>query len=262
MTRILITGAAGYIGRSMVSWFSNFPNTIVTPLTRNDVDLRDCNSLDNWMNRKEFDVIIHAAAVGGSRLTTDDKSVLEQNLSLFRNIFKYKDRVKKFISFGSGSELFNPKSPYGMSKRIIADSLRENANCHNIRIYAVFDENELPTRFIKSNILRCINNEAMVIHANKFMDFFYMEDLCRLTNYFIQTNSDLPNEIDCSYSNRKTLLEIAHQINHACKKSVDILCSSTGLVDSYVGTSNLPQIEFVGLDAGLVATIDALRQSS
>jgi nucleoside-diphosphate-sugar epimerase len=39
MNRILVTGANGYIGKSIVSWFSKSEDTLVIPLTRKDVDL-------------------------------------------------------------------------------------------------------------------------------------------------------------------------------------------------------------------------------
>jgi nucleoside-diphosphate-sugar epimerase len=256
----LVTGANGYIGKSIVSWFSKSEDTLVIPLTRKDVDLRDPQSVDAWMKTKEFDVVIHAAAVGGSRLYIDDQSVLEQNISLFTNLFKHRDKFNKFISFGSGSEIYNPTSPYGMSKKLISDIINKHVNCYNVRIYGVFDENELSTRFIKSNIIRCLNDKPMLIHANKFMDFFYMKDLHRIVSYVINNNT-VSNVIDCSYSERKTLLEIAHQINNICGKTVDIVCSAEQMADPYIGDSNLVDLEFVGFDCGLATTIDALRQN-
>jgi hypothetical protein len=57
----------------------------------------------------------------------------------------------------------------------------------NLKLFGVFDENELNTRFIKSNLLRYINRENMVIHKNKFMDFFYIEDLVKVVKHYIIT---------------------------------------------------------------------------
>jgi GDP-L-fucose synthase len=168
---------------------------------------------------------------------------------MFNNLLINKDKFKKFISFGSGAEIRMPETPYGKSKSIINNIIEKEPNFYNIRIFAVFDENELDTRFIKSNILRYINKKEMIIHANKLMDFFYMQDLISLVNYYIN-EEDPPKTIDCSYKDKKNLFEIANFINTLDEYKVPIGFEKNNIEQDYCGISNLP-IKPIGLEQGI-----------
>jgi nucleoside-diphosphate-sugar epimerase len=183
--RILITGGNGYVAKSLLSSLSTEKSFVLESINRKVVDLENRTAVDSWFQGKNFDVVIHTATVGGSRLQTEDELVFTRNVSMYENMMQHKDRFAKFISFGSGAEI-NPTTPYGRSKRYIADSMKDFSFCHNIRIFGVFDHNELPSRFIKSNILRCFRDEPIIVHQNKLMDFFYMNDLCRLFLFITQ----------------------------------------------------------------------------
>jgi GDP-L-fucose synthase len=140
--------------------------------------------------------------------------------------------------------------PYGFSKRIIAESMKSKDNYYNLRIRAVFDENELDTRFIKGNLLRYMNHEPMVIHQNRYMDFFYMEDLISLVDYYIKAK-DPVKEVDCCYNYNLTLSEIAAYINTLDTHQVGVKIQNEGMADAYVG-NYLPVLSpLVGLANGI-----------
>ena len=178
--KILITGGNGYIAKSIYSALHDKHD--ITTVTRQDFDLTCWASAYKFFYDKSFDVVIHTATSGGSRLKEETDLVIRENLLMYRNLLNHQDKFTKFISFGSGAELSNPTTPYGISKQMIADSMFSKPNFLNLRIFAVFDENELDTRFIKSNIQRYIDHEDMLIHEDKQMDFFYMEDLVNLVD--------------------------------------------------------------------------------
>ena len=71
---ILITGGNGYIAKSLANEWDN-----VTSITRKDFDLIDREATNNWFKGKYFDVVIHTAIKGGSRLQKDDSNVFYQN---------------------------------------------------------------------------------------------------------------------------------------------------------------------------------------
>ena len=81
-------------------------------------------------------------------------NVLVKNIQMFYNLLNNKHYFGKLINFGSGAELNMPTDPYGLSKNIISKIIDAEPHFYNIRIYGVFDENELDTRFIKNNIKR------------------------------------------------------------------------------------------------------------
>lgn len=243
---ILITGGNGYIAKSLIRSFSDKYD--VTSITRKDFDLSDSVLTSKWFENRNFDVVIHTAASGGSRICPDSINVVQQNLMMYYNLLSNKKSFNKLISFGSGAELFQKDTSYGMSKRIISESIKNTDNFYNLRIFAVFDENELDRRFIKSNILRYISKQPIIIHSEKIMDFFYMQDLISLVEYYIN-NDDLEKEINCSYETKICLREIASMINNLDNYEVPVIVQDKEVV-FYCGVGDLP-IKVRGLKFGI-----------
>ena len=230
--KICVTGANGYIGKSLISGLNK--KYSITAIARNNFDITDLKQTIEWFSNKKFDVVIHTAITGGSRLKEDNSDVLEINLRMHYNLLANSDKFDKFISFGSGAEIFNPNTPYGLSKKVIANSINQTLNWYNLKIFAVFDENELNTRFIKANLLHYIKKEPIIIHNNKQMDFFYMKDLISLVEYYIQ-NSNLPKTVDCSYKEKHTLMDIANYINTLSDYKVPIIVEDSNKFEHYCG---------------------------
>jgi nucleoside-diphosphate-sugar epimerase len=258
---ILITGGNGYIAKSLSKglWEGASRNNI-TSVTRKDFDLTNRDATDNWFFGKHFDVVIHTAVVGGSRLKKDNGDTFYQNIQMFYNLLNNKHCFGKFLHFGSGAELNMPDNPYGLSKNVISRIMNTRFDFYNIRIYNVFDENELDTRFIKSNIKRYINREPIEVHQDKLMDFFYMGDLIRLVKYFIHENN-LPKNIDCSYGMNNSLLDIAHIINNLSDYKVEINIRKEKGKD-YIGEKNPLNIKWKGLEYGIDKTYDKLLEEN
>jgi len=200
---ILITGAGGYIGKVFYNYFKTEYN--ISLLTRKEADLTNLKQVKSFFQDKYFDIVIHCAIVGGGRLDEDTPSVLDDNLKMYYNLLECENHFNKLIHFGSGAE--SQESFYGWSKKIIHNSIQDKDKFYNIRILNVFDENELDYKFIKTNIQKYINKQDIEIFQNKFMDFFYMEDLVTLIRYYI--NNDGPKVIDCCYDYSPTLYDIA-----------------------------------------------------
>lgn len=251
--RILITGSDGYIGKSIINYLSNEYEII--PLSRKTLDLSDTEKVDEFFQNNFFDVLIHCAFIGGNRLVTDDESVYEKNVLIYNNICNNKDRFNKLIVFGSGVELSGCDKPYCLSKKYVRDSVLKIDNFYNIRIYAVFDENELDRRFIKSSLNKIIRNKPIEINQNRFMDFFYMGDLITVIKYYL-SNNNLPKEIDCSYQTKYTLLDVAKIINKVTNNN-DIIIIHDGMDKSYVGNGlflNNLNLDLLGIEKGILKT--------
>ena len=254
--KILITGGGGYIGKSIYS--ALYDNHDITVVTRRDFDLTCWESTYKFFQNKSFDVVIHAAVAGGHRLKEDNDSVIRENLLMYRNLLNHQDKFTKFISFGSGAELNNPTTPYGISKQAIANHMAIKPNFLNLRIFSVFDENELNTRFIKANILRYLAKEDMEVHSDKFMDFFYMEDLISLVDYYI-TATNHPTVLDCCYLEKYKLSEVANLINTLDDYKVEVKVNNPTPDTDYVGNYIGLPIKLVGLQEGIKRTYDTLK---
>jgi GDP-L-fucose synthase len=253
--KILITGGNGYISKSLYNSLKNVYDVVT--LSRDDFDLRDQFETIKYFSNKYFDTVIHCAISGGSRLRKDTISDMDNNLQMYYNLLNCKNKFGKLIHFGSGAEITQPESPYGLSKRVIFRSILEQENFYNIRIFAVFDENELDTRFIKGNIQRYINKEQIIIHQDKFMDFFYMKDLVSLVDYYIQSENPL-KEIDCSYSESHSLFNIANMINNLDIYKVHITFNQNEMGEKYCGEPNTI-LNYIGLEEGIKQVYNKLK---
>jgi GDP-L-fucose synthase len=186
---------------------------------------------------------------------------MDVKLIMYYNLLQHKPHYKKLIHLGSGAEIYDSESPYGLSKKIIANSISEVENFYNIRIFAIFDENEWETRFIKTCIKKYINNEPMEIHQNKYMDFFYMEDLVSLVELYI-LNDNLPKEIDCTYRESKTLYHVTDIINHLNGHQVEIKLNNADVGTEYTGKFTDLGINYIGLKKGIIETYNKLKNES
>lgn len=254
--KILITGGNGYIAKSLYNVLKDKYN--ITCITRQDFDLTDSTETLKFFSNKYFDVVIHTAVVGGSRLKPEDSSIMDQNLQMYYNLLACENMYDKFIHFGSGAEI-HLDTPYGWSKNIIRKSILDKENFYNIRIFGIFDENEWETRFIKTCIKKYINKEPMLVQ-NKKMSFFYMKDLITLVNHHIQTSpNSLLKESNCAYINSTSLLDIANIINELDDYKVPIYVNSQ-LDKDYESNSNAPYgLKYIGLEQGIIETYNKLK---
>lgn len=265
--KILITGGNGYIAKSIYNNFKKIYNTNL--ITRQDFDLSNKIDTDKWFEGKYFDFIIHTAIKGGSRLKEDSLDVTYQNVSMFYNLINNKSCFGNLINIGSGIEDSKNNSPYGLSKKIIGDLIKQLPNFYNIKIFGVFDENELKTRFIKNNIFNYINKYPLEVYQNIKMDLFYMEDFIKIISYYLKSNPNFdppPKEINCSYADKFTLLDIANLINNLENHKCDINVINSDYRDDYIGICNTPKIDngdyiikYLGLEYGINKTYNILK---
>jgi GDP-L-fucose synthase len=254
--KILITGANGYLGKSLYNAFKDKHE--ITTITRQDFDLTDVKAMVKFFNDKYFDIILHCAVTGGSRLKEDNRNVIDINLCMYYNLLQHHIHYSKLIHFGSGAEIYTQDTPYGLSKHIIRQSILDKDNFYNLRIFGVFDENELDTRFIKASIKRYINKEPIQIHQDKYMDFIYMPDLVKIVEYYIN-NNNLPKEINCIYNTVCTLTKIAQLINELDEYKVEIkVANGSGNNYNGDGGNSLP-IDFIGLKKGIKEVYNKLK---
>ena len=255
---ILITGGNGFVASQLVKYLPSGYN--IMSVTRQDFDLTAFEAMNNFFQGKYFDAVIHCAVQGGSRLKEDTYRDMDVNLTSYYNLLQHKSHYGKLIYFGSGAEIHSPESPYGLSKRIIAKSVSEIPNFYNLRIYGVFGESELESRFIRGNVKRYIDKQPLQIHQDKFMDFFYIKDLAILVDHYIQ-NTNVAKEVNCSYSYVWSLGKIADFINNLGDHKVDINYVEQGFGKGYHynGVNYLPDLDFIGLEKGIKEVYNNLK---
>lgn len=252
--KILITGSKGYIGTALYNALKNKHE--VVGLGKKDLDLTNLNQVKEFFKNKYFDVIIHCAITGGNRLDIDNSNILDNNLKMFYNLVECESNFGKLIHFGSGAEKQN--TFYGLSKKVINESIKNKDKFYNVRILAVFDENELATKFVKTNIFNYINKKDIEIFQNKYMDFFHMNDFILLIKYYVE-NSSLPKEINCCYNHSVTLYDIAQIINNLDTHKVNINIKHWDMAPPFNGEFTDLGLQFIGLEQGIKNVYNKLK---
>jgi GDP-L-fucose synthase len=255
--RILITGANGYIGKSLYNALKDKYD--VTAITRNSFDLIDSIAMSKFFeSRYSFDIVLHCAVAGASNPKNTNWDIADSNLIMYYNLLKFKQYYNKLIHFGSGAETYLPSTPYGYSKKVIAKSILNQDNFYNIKIFGVFDENELDTRFIKANVKRYINKEPIQIHQDKVMDFFYMGDLVKVIEYYASEENP-PKEFDCTYNDFYSLKNIADIINNLGEYKVEININKDGRAMYKSNYRSILPIDLIGLEEGIKQVYSKLK---
>ena len=83
--------------------------------------------------------------------------------------------------------------------------------------------------------------------------------IINLIDYYI-SHKNPPKEIDCSYKDKKSLLEIANFINSLDEYKVPIIIQKDTILQDYCGISNLP-IETIGLKKGIQNTFRKIKDN-
>lgn len=181
MPRVCVLGASGFVGKNLLrdmDWIG---------VTRQELDLTDQIAVEEYFTTHEYDVVIHCAVIGGSRLEPDDGNVTHKNLLMFENVVRvFKGRL---IYFSSGAALRGnpPMDPYGFSKWIIDQRIETIPDTHSLRIWGCYGPGELPTRFSAV----CKRDGHVVIDRDRYFDFIDIEDVKKIvTEYILGQRSD------------------------------------------------------------------------
>lgn len=257
--KVLITGGNGYIARSCFNFLKDSYDVQTT--NRETLNLLKKEDVCSFFKHKTFDVVLHTAIAGLSN-SNETKECVYDNMLMFENLLACKDSYNKLINFGSGAEIFTPETPYGLSKKIINKLIQQENMFYNIRIFGVFDENELSTRFIKRSILSCKDNKNININQNRLFDFFYMKDLLELIKFYI-TSQDPPKITESCYKNKQSLLDVALYICKLFYKDPDstITIHNSCFGEPYLGSITPPELDYVGLHTGINQTFELLMNS-
>lgn len=287
--KILITGGHGYIARNLRRLLINNGHIIISP---GHMELDLINVEYEWMKQyflnQQFDMVIHTAINGGRRNSKDTfENTYLPNIKMFENLagHTYNHNIPLII-FGSGAEFDRrfsiknecqdnihcrwPIDPYGLSKNIISKySLHNFTNIWILRLFGCFNYDELPDRFIKSAILNIKHNKPIIINQNKFMDFFYIDDIIPIIEHILRNKdrlcysrleSKFPFNINLTYNKKIDLNGIAEIISRHLNKfnpTINILDSEIGM--EYTGCSRvLDDLDFpqIGLNEGIRRTIE------
>jgi nucleoside-diphosphate-sugar epimerase len=166
-------------------------------------DIRNKKSVEDWVLKKKFDIVIHLAAlVAVDKVNKDSKKAYDVNvkgtLNLINSIIKKKNKPKWFF-FASTSHVYkptakfkkisekvlpNPQNKYGKTKMIAENFLKKKMKKYPIkicigRIFSFTDRMQKPPYLIP-NILKKIKSASSKIelkNLNHYRDFLSTADI-------------------------------------------------------------------------------------
>lgn len=247
MTRILITGGTGFIGRNLAEQLVS-DYDVLAPSSA-ELDLLNESDVCEYLRIHRFDVIVHAATTRSNRRVGAPPDMLDRNCRMFFNLARDQQSFGKMIHFGSGAEYDRtelpsrvkedyfdtrvPRDPYGFSKYICAKYIERSDRIVDLRLFGVFGSYEDYTvRFISNACCRALKGSPIVLRQDVVFDYLYIKDLARLTKWFIE-NEPREKAYNVCTGKPVAISHIAEIVAETSGRNPDISISTSGLGAEY-----------------------------
>jgi GDP-L-fucose synthase len=200
------------------------------------------------------DVVLHCAAVGGSRLTGYDKNctdVVEKNLRMFVNLLRSLPEQAHTVHLGSGAEYAKPhyrsKMPetyfdthvptdaYGFSKYVISRLIASQERVTCLRLFGLYGKYEdYRYKFISNAIVKNLLGLPIVIKQNVVFDYLFVDDFVEIVERFVEKR---PKQrfYNITPSESIDLLTVSQLINQTSDFQSETVVLNKGLNTEYSG---------------------------
>jgi len=199
MSRLLITGGSGFIGRNLVDHWGK-RHEVFAP-SRSELNLLDACAVRNYVEAHRFDVVVHSATERSNRRVGSAQELLENNCRMFFNLERNWQAFGRMLFLSSGAvydrahwrsrmseDYFDthvPGDDYGFSKYICAKAVDGAERIYELRLFGVFGPYEdWQVRFLSNACCRAIWDLPVLIRRNVLFDYLDVEDLSRILERF------------------------------------------------------------------------------
>lgn len=268
MNRVIVTGATGAIGTSLIKELIK-RNVEVLVFTRKNskrnnnipknnlvsikyCSLSDIKNIDN-NTQKQYDVFFHLAWAGTTGEGRNDKDLQAKNVEYALDAIKCAKKFgcKKFVGIGSQAEYgrvmsaltptteCNPESEYGKAKLQAGIKTRELASSlglqHNwIRVLSVYGPNDGENSLISYTINKCLLNEELELtKCEQVWDYLFSEDAAEAIYKIAESGVNNKTYVLGSGETKK-LKEFVYLIKNICNSNSKLLFGAKPYNDKQV----------------------------
>ena len=268
MTKILLTGGSGFIGRNLYEQLRD-KYDILAPRHKK-LDLLDFSSLQEFVKKNNIEVIIHSA-VHVPAFNGTEKEFFN-DMQMFWNLEKLSQDLDKIIYFGSGAEFDKrydirnvsesqfgasiPVSEYGLAKYTMNQFARRSSNIYNLRLFGVFGKYELwQIKFLSNLCCKAVYGLPLTVRKDCYFNFLFIDDLVKITDSFINKTPEY-HDYNACHDNEYLLSDLAKMVVEVSGKDLDIVMLSDERNLDYSASNKrlhgeLPQLEITPMKRSL-----------
>jgi GDP-L-fucose synthase len=253
-TKILLTGASGFIGKNICESFLGEKYDIIAPSSK-ELNLINDKVVDSFFENNHVDFVIHSACKPGHRNALDPNNIFFANTQMFFNLERNKQHYKKLINIGSGAiydmraykpkmkeEYFSKNIPidqHGFCKYVCGKYIENTDKIVDLRVFGIFGKYEdYAIRFISNMICKSLFDLPLTMKQNRRFDYLFAEDLMPVLDYLIQNNNKY-KAYNITPDKSIELLSIAQKVLEVSGKNLPIVSEQEGMGLEYSGDNKL-----------------------
>ncbi len=272
--KILVTGAAGFIGRSFLNTcihneidvtlygidikpFSCMPENINAHIDYQQLDICNIQEVKTYLNHHQFDGIIHLAAVSRVAVANEKKDLcLQTNYYGTKHIIESLSK-KTWVIFASSREVYGepetflvkehdrkkPLNIYGRTKLEAEKLIQEMVDQYIIMRFSNVYGNQfdIPERVIPNFIQKALINQPLVIEGgNQWIDFTHISDtvdsILRAVHLLCNRN-DVREVVHVSPGEKNTLFDVIQILETSLNQKLTI---------DYIEERDYDVVRFIG----------------